>query len=103
MTLAIDEAEAFHRVKIRALGIVTPHRDRADALSSISCSARIDGKEGEDKKMTLLERRPRRRQLLRAGAAAAGALLLPGRRSSRPPAWSSEAKSHFADATLITG
>jgi len=37
------------------------------------------GKEGEAKKMTLLERRLRRRQLLRAGAAAAGALLLPGR------------------------
>ena len=48
-------------------------------MSSISRSARIDGKVGEAKKMTLLERRLRRRQLLRAGAAATGSLLLPGR------------------------
>ena len=84
MTLAIDEAEAFHRVKIRALGIVAPHRDRADALSSISCSARIDGKRG----------RGQEDDSARAAAAAAP-VIAGGRRSggraiiARPPIVSS--------------
>ena len=79
MTLAIDEAEAFHRVKIRALGIVAPHGIVPMPCQVFPALPGSMGKEGEAKKMTLLERRLRRRQLLRAGAAAAGALLLPGR------------------------
>src|SRR5947208_2523922 len=55
------------------LGIVVSHQDRADALSSISCSARIDGKRG----------RGQEDDSARAAAAAAAVVAGGGRSNGR--------------------